>query len=301
MKNRRKKLIFVSDEFPKQSRRYFAFIYQNKRILIDAMDEPTINNECFSWCNFYAKVNYSVEHLPENNSSKIIPIGPSFGIKLWSPFYAGINAIKNFLITRPMKKYTHDFFANYYRQAVYRIRETQYIYEIPDDNYIFYVSSLWKRSTNTNNYRLRFINCCKDIDDIHFEGGFISRTDVPGYDQYTIDHRYNINEYIEKSKRSVLVFNTPVVGDCHGWKLAEFLALGKAIISTPFLREMPVDLVHGTHIHITDGSVDSIKNAIQIIRSDRGYRESLENNARQYYLDHLQPKYVIDRIIRLTQ
>ena len=55
------------------------------------------------------------------------------------------------------------------------------------------------------------------------------------------------------------MLNTPGVSGCLGWKLGEYLALGKAIISTPIQRQLLADLEHGTHIHVVDGSEDSMR------------------------------------------
>jgi glycosyltransferase involved in cell wall biosynthesis len=135
---------------------------------------------------------------------------------------------------------------------------------------------------------------------IEFEGGFAppgNDIEVTGYEEHTVVRRYGIAEYIAKTKRSLAVFNTPAVHDCLGWKLGEFLALGKAIISTPLAREMPADLVHGKHVHFVDGSEESIREAISLIQINPDYRKNLEFNARQYYLEYLKPARVIDRLI----
>ncbi len=73
---------------------------------------------------------------------------------------------------------------------------------------------------------------------------------------FTMASRIPFTEYMTKLKSSLVIFNTPAVFGCHGWKLAEFRALGKAIISTPLTRELPSPLEHGTHVHFVDGSID---------------------------------------------
>ena len=294
------KINYSKKEFPEGLKRYFSFFYNNKKIVIDAMDEPNIKESVLGWCDLYGKTNYSTKYLSKEEIAKILPIGPSFGIKFWSLIPACVRALKNYLITSPKKKDTREFFANYYRQAVYRVKESNYHYFEPDENYIFFVSTIWKNEENTNNYRKNFIKTCRNLKNIKFEGGFISRPDVQKFEEYSISSRYLIHDYIQKTKRSLLVFNTPAVGDCHGWKLAEYFALGKAIISTPLSREMPAQLVHGKHLHFVDGSEDSIKDAIQEISNNKSYQESLQKNAREYYQKYLQPKAVISRLINIS-
>ena len=77
----------------------------------------------------------------------------------------------------------------------------------------------------------------------------------------------------------------------------DFLALGKAIISTPLTRQMPAPLVHGEHVHFVDGSPEQIEEAIQRICNDAPYRRRLEQAARDYYVKYLQPTSVIRRIL----
>ena len=59
-----------------------------------------------------------------------------------------------------------------------------------------------------------------------------------------------MTEWMHKTKMSEVVFNTPAFWECHGWKLGEYLALGKAIISTPLSNDLPYPLEHGKNIYM---------------------------------------------------
>jgi glycosyltransferase involved in cell wall biosynthesis len=107
--------------------------------------------------------------------------------------------------------------------------------------------------------------------------------------------------YLPRVQRSMVAFNTPAVHGCHGWKLGEYLALGKAIVTTPLLRALPAPLVHGEHAHIVDGSVESLCEAITLLREDRGYRMRLERGARAYFDQYLAPRRVIERLIEAAR
>ena len=132
-----------------------------------------------------------------------------------------------------------------------------------------------------------------------FEGGFAPRSmnDIPGFEKQTVQCRYAFDEYLHKIKKSALVFNTPAVAGCHGWKLGEFLALGKAIISTPLSRQLPIELRHGEHLHIVDGSQEAVQQAVELLCRDHDYRCHLEQNARNYFNKYLHPRCVIERLI----
>lgn len=109
--------------------------------------------------------------------------------------------------------------------------------------------------------------------------------------------RYTIKSYIKKTKLSEIVFNTPAVLNCHGWKLGEYLAMNKAIISTPLLNELPENLVHGENIHIIS-NVKELEFAINLLLKDKDYRKLLEAGAKKYYLKYVSPQSVIKNILK---
>jgi glycosyltransferase involved in cell wall biosynthesis len=105
-----------------------------------------------------------------------------------------------------------------------------------------------------------------------------------------------MQEYLVNIGRSAVAFNNPAVHGCLGWKLGEFLALGKAIISLPLERALPAPLEHGVHLHVVDGSPESLDDALARIRTDHVYRRGLESNARRWYDEHLAPPRVAQRL-----
>jgi glycosyltransferase involved in cell wall biosynthesis len=97
-------------------------------------------------------------------------------------------------------------------------------------------------------------------------------------------------------KKSVFVFNTPAVLSCHGWKLAEFLALGKAIISTPHKNKMSELLEDDVHLVYVINS-DDIEKKIRMIMSDLDFKRKLEINSRDYFIRNLDPKVIINKLL----
>jgi glycosyltransferase involved in cell wall biosynthesis len=158
---------------------------------------------------------------------------------------------------------------------------------------------------SANSYRKAFVLSCKELD-INFEGGFFYIPDKDISQREKIEKEYaeclattkriSFKKYLEKTKKSMFVFNTPSVWGCHGWKLAEYLCMGKAIISTPLNNVMPDSFQHGIHYHLVENEKE-ISNAIEILLKDKEYRQSLEYNARKYFEEYLSPKSVIKRIV----
>ena len=175
---------------------------------------------------------------------------------------------------------------------------TAYTHQVSEKNYVFVLNSIWRKSHSTNINRLTFIEACKSCAGLNFEGGFAPRQnkDVKGFDAHTTERRYSIKEYISKTKRSAIVFNTPAVLDCHGWKLAEFLALGKAIITTPLSRALPAPLNDKKHFCEVNNLKD-YHTIIDTLLNDFEFKEMLEKNARDYYEKYLKPSQTIAQLM----
>lgn len=278
------------------------------KLYISAGDGPGLNLDALAWCDVYAKVNLDPEQIPETarrdgSAAKLLAIGPSFPVRVWNPVGAAWQALRTVLHGAHRNAASpREHLANYWRQWRYRLPETAYAARPGDPDYVFFTSTLWKKQTHTNELRAAFIRACRSIEGLHFEGGFAPRrgSAVPGFEDCTAARRVSLVTYVQGIQRSLVAFNTPAVKDCHGWKLGEFLALGKAIVTTPLTRALPVPLEHGTHLHVvgTDPGADiedELRRAVLLLRRDHDYRRHLEHNARAYYDAHLSPERVMER------
>ncbi|SFU18117.1 hypothetical protein SAMN04489724_4769 [Algoriphagus locisalis] len=287
----------------KHNNHFFALVLKSKdaerKIIIDFADSEEVDIIALNWADTYAKINKSDIAYP--SPEKIIAIGPSFGIHIYSFFKTGYMAISNYLKASSRIPNKRRFFSDYKAQ-LNRMSIDEYYPNKNVNNYVFFASSLWKKEKKTNDFRANFIKACIENPDIEFDGGFAPRPrkDVPGYDEITVTTRYSITEYLGNMKKSSIAFNTPAVLDCHGWKLGEFLCFGKAIISTPLSRKLPKALQDRKHLLFTDGSQDDIQEKIKNIIVNPELLTELKNNARKYYEEELSPKKVIERITKAT-
>lgn len=295
----------------------FAFVYKDGsvevRIFVDTEDVAKVFKDRYEWCDVYGMVNPTAEQVAQYD--KIIPIGPECGLTLCSKATTILRCVSHYIKGR---KYTDIAFQRYLRDYLYTNIRRRRIeqYETPAEvraNYIFHASTLWYNhfaATDTNKYRGDFLMACQRAG-MEVEGGlfYVNGEDVlremPDYPKYKeiykdfiYDKRLSMDDYIRKTKESVVVFNTPSVCECHGWKLAEYLCMGKAIISTPLTREMPGDgLVHGENVHFVK-SEEEIYDAVVKINTDASYRRKLEEGARRYYEEWLAPEVAVRRLIK---
>lgn len=107
-----------------------------------------------------------------------------------------------------------------------------------DKNYVFHMSSLWLNADWDRNDELfneanaRFISACQRIPEINFDGGLSMSSKEhcsPSLRNFACEGSFSVKEYLEKTGKSFVVFNASFSNHAHGWKLGEFLALGKAI------------------------------------------------------------------------
>jgi hypothetical protein len=295
------RLRYTCRGFPAFDQKHLAFVVEAPecKVYIDHADDSNLSIEAIEWCDVYGKVNLELSKVPPDYAAKVLPLGPSFPFRFWGSLASAALALRSFALCRARLPSVKEHFANWRRQYKYRHPESAYEPGRSEADYIFFSSTIWKREPQCNLYRSRYVEACRALEGVRFEGGFLPRwrNDVPGYEQYTVTPRPSHREYLRNTKRSAVVFSTPAVKGCHGWKLGEFLAMGKAIVSTPLSREVPAPLAHGEQIHFVDGSPESIQEAVRRICRDADYRRHLENNARAYYLEYLQPRRVIERLL----
>ena len=277
--------------------------------MIDWGDDPSVEAQDYEWGDRYGKINFNSELTPRKYHPKMISLAPSFGIKLWSDLEGAVYSISNWMKAGTPISGAKKFLSKYYKQHK-QVALSNYEPHQPLQNYIYSVNTLWNSNEwidndeSVNRYRANFIDACRSFSEIEFEGGFVYssiRNANPRFQELVIDTPWIPKKtYIEKVKKSILVFNTPAWAGCHGWKLGEYMALGKAIISTPLTNELPAPLIHGEHIHVVSGETDDIVRAIKLLINDVDYRKILERNAHAYYRKYASPAQSVKRLADIS-
>lgn len=262
-----------------------------KKYYIAGNDSYRINEDIYEWCDVYASVNANFQKTPGRD--KLVSLAPSFAIRPWGAIetlFTAISNVPDYMMTfhgKKVKTYLGD-----YKRLLKRPEYKDMTPEPSKPDYIFFCSTLWysddynQNDSEVNARRANFIRACKEIDGIEFEGGFVSqkgRFSSGLFDDCLSSSSYPYSQWLRKTKDSALVFNTPAFWNCHGWKLGEYLALGKAIVSTPLSNDLPHPLTHGVNIHFVENDIESIKRAIYYIIHNPDYRRQLERGAIEYW------------------
>lgn len=266
-----------------------------KRYTIDTNDSYKVNEVLYQWSDRYGSVNANFSKTPEHLHKKLISLCPSFAIQYTNSLRALSPAIKGLCAThRNKRKYL-----GCWKRTMQRPKLEEYIYQKPIEKYVFHLSTLWQsdewnhNDEGVNYRRALFIRVCKSMGtELIFEGGLVtSRTDenIEAFHD-CLSQRLPASECLKRTKESSFVFNTPAYWDCHGWKLGEYMALGKAILSTPLSNDLPAPLIDGEHLHYVDGnSTSALQDAIRTLIRDNSYRQQLEKKIYQYWRSYGTP------------
>lgn len=290
---------------------YMAFVIIDemgtRKVIIDFGDDSPIRKNAFEWCDLYAKINIDPLKLDDSYQEKILSITPGFGIKIWNVSEVLYHSVNNLIQLKfspqiPMMRYFKSYLSQV-KQLKIEDFHPQTASSGKKELNVFFVSSLWPHPnclTGTNLYRKMFIESCMK-NGVNFEGGFwVTDRNHPQFDEFrnfTFSERYPLKQYVAETKESAIVFNTPAVHNCHGWKLGQFLAMNKAMISTAFQNILPELLEHGKNIHFVNNE-NEMEAAITQILTDEAYRNKLEEGVKAYYLKYATPAAVIHSIIQ---
>lgn len=286
--------------------------FGRKKIFIDFYDSNKYSQKIYDWADLYCAVNTQ----NEKNLDKLFVLGPSFGVTVFNFIKLSYLLFSNFYKSRclsyrpPFKIFVRDYYYTLYR----RLSISKY--DEPVDfskDYCFSISTLWYDSLTdktTNYYRGIFTEIASQ-EFPSFEGGFYYidspqvLNEFPQYKQYKNKYkdllfykRFSLSEYLYRIKKSFLVFNTPSVLGCLGWKLPEFLRMGKVILSTKILNQMPGEFLPNKHYILVTDDTD-IRSSIQMLRRNPKIADELSKNAKKYYNLYLSPESVIKRIIQV--
>lgn len=289
---------------------YMAFVCIEgkniKKFIVDFDDKTEIDDDAYKWCDRYAKINYNPNETEKRHAQKLFPIPPGFGIKIWGKVetygHLLLNWIKqkgNALVKFSVLK--EDYLAQFYRGSINDYKAVKYKNRsIP---YVFMIGRVWTHDNclqYTNPLRFEFIKACKSLG-IDFEGGLFCSNNHPEYEKYkefSFSKKMGINEYIDKSKASAFCFNTPAVYDCHGWKMGEYLAMGKAIVTTPLSNYFPhIEGKEEPFMVISkESNMDSVLK--ELITSEEKISK-LEKLSISYYEQYASPERVIEHIVKV--
>ena len=265
-----------------------------RRLFIAADDHPTVNLAALSWCDVYGQVNLESAQRNQPGGNKLLALGPGFGTRQSSSLRAiahvlGASARGGRSFAGPLPR--ARAIAKHQRD---RLPLCAYRPQPSSDDTLFFLASFWHQHPQANNARIDLWSALQHTG-LKLEGGFVgAKASIAP--RLQASETYDLTRYIQRTQHSVVALNTPAVHGCLGWKLGEFFALGKAIVSLPLSREMPGGLDSGEQILIVE-TPDEAADAVCRLAGNQALRTQLERNARQYFDAWLSPMSIAHRLI----
>lgn len=285
---------------------YLAFRFGDRKYVIDCADSNAHYHDCFlEWADVYGKVNYNPEFIPGEWRSKVKRVGPNFGIACFgrNKYEALLHCLWKY--PKAKKRLTNSFrcFLSPYLWLYKRsnLNWDSVAPSLVGSRTIFMVSRYWEGQDWANEARINFIRACKRLESeglTKFIGGMIpdkKGTSCPK--DIILEKELTFEEYNTGLRESLIAFNTPAYHKCHGWKLPEFFAQGKIILSTPFVNELPFDAEHKQHLYYTECDEQSIYNSIVEILNDLELQRTLEKGSREYWDLYANPKSCVQHFL----
>ena len=299
---------------------YMAFIIEDEngitKYVVDSNDYNTVKKDVYDWCDVYGHCNANFSTYSQSDYPKLVVLCPSFGVRCWNIVetihHCVSNLFKLHFRVPSIKKYIWRYYKQYkrrpYTEYTTKMEHTQYRYYLYCCNTLWYNTGSLNNDTGLNYIRTQYIDACRETPNVIFEGGLVpawrSRKQASKFKDY-LTSGVSAKVYLDKTKQSMVVFNTPAFWDCHGWKLGEYMALGKCIISTPLLNELPtpkecVGIDDKSWISkyfcIIDKNKQSMKNAIEYIKMHPEYKDELEERMTKYWQENGSPLASLKRL-----
>ena len=265
------------------------------------------NEAALEWCDAYGTVNADLGRWPvPAHAQKVVVLGPSFGFRSLSQ----LDILRYVAATGVRRRDRPKFIAGTARQEIrfHRTRPSLAAYPRSDPRigYVYHLGKFWANHPDANAVRQVFLEECAQSSIVDLDGGFVfedrslSVKNIQRISHLAAD-RVSTSQYLRQMAESSFAFSSPAVHGCLGWKLGEFFAMGKAIMTPPLGRDLPAPLVHGEHVYFVSPERKAIRDAVERLSHDQELIKTLQHGADSYWRDYLHPKRQIERMIAAAE
>jgi hypothetical protein len=265
----------------------FAFVADGRRYFISANDHAEMAAAALEWADVAGSVNL----LPGDESA--VPLGPAFGVRAWSR----LEGVQFASFPRPAAMVWRAMWTTLRQQGRRLSIEEHDALRGPEGYEVWYLGAYWAQHPEMNADRVRFLRAARSVLG-HVDGGLKPQggplpADLADLAAAGVDHR----TFVERTVSSRVVFNHPAVHGCLGWKLGEFLALGKPIITIDPQRRLPAPLEDEEQCLVVEPTEEAIGAAIERLVGDAALRARLGAAARRYYEAYVAPAAMVQRLL----
>ena len=242
-------------------------------------------------CDFYFKRSFSKELNNEYKFRNIYPLGLNYEVynKDIKYKYYHQKSIKSFLLNLFSKVYIEDLEFN----GIYDINNPKICYTVR-----LYSGNEYEQ---LNNSRIELVRKLKNKYQNNFCGGVydskISRRLCP---DLIVNKLITIKkEYLKRMHKCDICIATTGLHNSIGWKFAEYVISGKAIISEKLNYDVPGGFnVNKNYLEFT--TPDECIERIDYLLNNKDAIKSLSNNNLEYYSNSLRPEKIVEYVINFV-
>ena len=270
-------------------------------------------------CDVYYKRSYSKKHidsLEKQLQKKIKPFGLNYpcsskGQKHRLKRLLIYNQINHNLKKHPVKLLKESFYELLKTSSLILYPPLFSHLEIkpdsPSERKILFQTRLWEHNdkmeisarhvTKINEVRANTVCALRNEFGDHFVGGLYPTPFAKkNYPNCLTDLETDATKYLKLVKMCLIGVTTTGLHNSIGWKLAEYLAASRCIITEPLNYALPVSLVEGKNFLSFRTPEECVEKAKIIFNNQRLAKEMRKNNY-DYYLTEIKPAVALQRCL----
>ena len=296
----------------------FVLLDGRKTIYYDTSDSAHVRMDALEICDVYFKRSYASALIPKEYHSKVHPLGLNYEIYVGK---ANFQEISRFLL----RKAALD---NFPKELVKRCAELASLSFLPTVSHmcappiltqeprVLFMARAWDPEGESaaltarekaeraviNTTRARCIQLLRKELGSRFYGGFAqTKYAVQAYKGLILENPISAGKknYLSLLQDYPICISTTGLHGSIGWKLAEYVAFSKAIVSEKLRRTVPCDFEPNQNYLEFDTAEECVQQTIKLIE-DKVSRQSMMENNWQYYNNFLAPDKLVWRTLEIA-
>ena len=282
--------------------------YKGKRVIFDMADDSILDMDLLDSGDFYVK--RMLLKSDSVKSKKLIPFGLNYSVMVPNHFFERV-WMKNTSLTSYSAKY-HLFISKMLgiNDSIYNVNLANMESNPKDQGKIIFVTRLWDPQKNEenfkkeerkklNNQRIAIIRTLKRNYGDEFIGGmeksWLSNVLCP--DLIVYKSQSNKTSYLNFLKEGVIGISNFGLEGSIGWKFAEYIAHGMAIVSTPIDEYLlHGDLIAGKNF-LKFETLDECLSAVDLLKTNPDLKRGIQDENIKYYREFLHPRRKMEVIL----
>jgi hypothetical protein len=269
-------------------------------IAIDLSDHSSlVTPRALEACDVYLKRSFykpDLDWLPDQLRVKILPFGfnyackssssllvilgkllPTFLRRAWArqrPLQTFIPVLEQFLMTPNVRAFEYDPMQKVKLAITFQTR-------------VWSPEEVTENVHELNEGRVTLIRALKKAFGSRFQGGLVPTSYARQHYPQDVSKR-SPRRYVTWSKKNLIGINTRGLFHSVAFKLAEYYAASKCVVSCPIRNELPVPLVEGQH-YLTFRTVEECVDHCDDLLCKRNLAMRLRQEAWEYYRNEIEP------------